>query len=212
MVSTPIKLNTVAVSLLLVLCTEWLAWWGMGRFDLSPMTVVGGVRLIQIAILVWLVSSFEGGLNTIGWAVSEWPAGLKKGAVWSMGFGVATAVAMILIYMTGRNPLEMIKSPLPDSTLETLLFFAVGGFIAPVAEELCFRGILYSFFRRWGMLAAITASTAIFVALHAVRGIPFTQIVGGIVFAVAYETSGNLMVPITIHCLANLAIFSLSLV
>lgn len=38
-----------------------------------------------------------------------------------------------------------------------------------------------------------------------------TQILGGIVFAVAYKTSGNLMVPITIHCLPNLAIFSLSL-
>jgi hypothetical protein len=36
--------------------------------------------------------------------------------------------------------------------------------------------------------------------------------VGGIVFAVAYELEGNLMVPITIHVLGNTAIFALSLV
>jgi membrane protease YdiL (CAAX protease family) len=35
--------------------------------------------------------------------------------------------------------------------------------------------------------------------------------VGGIVFAIAYEKEKNLMVPITIHCLGNLAIFSLSI-
>jgi hypothetical protein len=42
-------------------------------------------------------------------------------------------------------------------------------------------------------------------------GIPLAQVVGGIVFAVAYEIEGSLMVPITIHVLGNLAIFTLSL-
>jgi len=42
-------------------------------------------------------------------------------------------------------------------------------------------------------------------------GIPLPQVVGGIVFAVAYEIEGSLMVPITIHVLGNLAIFTLSL-
>jgi membrane protease YdiL (CAAX protease family) len=87
----------------------------------------------------------------------------------------------------------------------------VGGLIAPVAEELCFRGIVYSFFRRWGILIALVASTALFVALHTFQGLPVVQIVGGIVFAIAYETTGNLMVPITIHCLGNITIFTLSL-
>jgi hypothetical protein len=37
-----------------------------------------------------------------------------------------------------------------------------------------------------------------------------TQVVGGILFAAAYEIEKNLVVPITIHCLGNLAIFALS--
>jgi membrane protease YdiL (CAAX protease family) len=53
-------------------------------------------------------------------------------------------------------------------------------------------------------------STAVFAAFH-LPGIPVTQIVGGIVFAVAYHTGKSLMVPIVIHVLGNLAIFSLSL-
>ena len=42
--------------------------------------------------------------------------------------------------------------------------------------------------------------------------IPVTQVVGGLLFAVAYEVEKNLMVPITIHILGNMALFTLSLV
>lgn len=206
-----IKITTVAVSLVLIFATELLGLW-ITRFSNMPqLAVIGLIRMIQIAALVGMVVKQEGELAAIGWAPAEWMPGWRKGAVWSMGFGAATAVAMAAIYFAGQNPLHMVKSPLPTHTWEIALFFVVGGLIAPVAEELCFRGIIYTFFRRWGILIALVASTAIFVVLHTIHGLPVAQIVGGLVFAIAYETSGNLMVPITIHCLGNLAIFTLSL-
>ena len=65
----------------------------------------------------------------------------------------------------------------------------------------------------WGMWAALLISTAAFVMAHAVfHRVPLPQIIGGILFAVAYEKEKNLMVPISIHVLGNLAIFTLSLV
>jgi len=91
-----------------------------------------------------------------------------------------------------------------------LIYLVIGGVIGPVAEEIFFRGILYGFFRRWGVYAAVALSTSLFVLPHLTGdSLPFTQIVGGIVFAAAYERENNLMVPITIHCLGNLAIFSI---
>jgi len=54
---------------------------------------------------------------------------------------------------------------------------------------------------------------SVFVLAHPIfPGIPLAQVVGGIVFAVAYEMEGSLMIPITIHILGNLAIFTLSLI
>jgi membrane protease YdiL (CAAX protease family) len=94
-----------------------------------------------------------------------------------------------------------------------LLFVLIGGVLSPVTEEIFFRGILYGFFRRWGVFIALVLSTGIFLLAHPLRsGIPVPQLVGGILFAVAYEVEGCLMVPITIHCLGNLSIFSISLV
>jgi len=195
----------------MVLATEWLASWLAHSGLVAPIVVIGLVRLFQIAAICWIVSNCEGGLAAVGWAPATWVAGIKKGAVWSLAFGLFAAVAMAMVHLTGNNPLRMVKSPLPAAPLEIGMFFVVGALIAPVAEELCFRGILYSFFRRWGIIAAVLASTAIFVGLHSIHGIPLTQIAGGLVFAMAYETSGNLMVPIIIHCTGNLAIFTISL-
>ena len=130
----------------------------------------------------------------------------------SAGFGAIGSIACVGLFAAGINPLKLLNAPLPTQTMNLVLFFIVGGMIGPVAEEFFFRGILYGFFRRWGVVVAVFLSTLLFVLPHAIhQRIPITQVVGGIVFAVAYEIGGSLIVPITIHALGNLAIFTLSL-
>ena len=78
-------------------------------------------------------------------------------------------------------------------------------------NQIFFRGIIYGFFRHWGVMIAVLSSTVIFVLTHPVGGnLPLTQLVGGIIFALAYEKEQSLMVPITIHSLGNFALFSLA--
>jgi membrane protease YdiL (CAAX protease family) len=207
-----IQIKTLAGVLAFLAATEALAVIGADRIPLPGLAMLGIVRMVQIIGIVGMVMCWEKELAAIGWAPATWGRGLIRGVVWSVGFAVAAAIGMVVIYLSGKNPLVFVRAPLPKPGVELILFFLVGGLVGPLAEEICFRGILYTFFRRWGVLFAIITSTAIFVGLHAVHGLPLTQIVGGIVFAVAYETSRNLMVPITIHVLGNLAIFALSLV
>jgi uncharacterized protein len=210
MVPKPIKLTTLITTIALVLITEMAAWWMLQH--VSSLAIVGLARLVQITAIAMVIIQFEGGLGAVGCAPGTWFAGIKIGALWSIGFALTAGLAMAVVYLLGYNPLAMVRAPMPSRPVELMLLFAVGGLIAPLAEELCFRGVLYTYFRRWGIAFALVASTVIFVALHAVKGLPLTQVVGGLVFAIAYETSGNLMVAITIHTLGNLAIFSLSLV
>jgi len=210
MATESLKLTTAAAVLALVTSTELLGW-AVRHLGGSPLFWLGGLRLVQIGALVWIVVRLEKGLAVIRWQLSTWRQGLWKGAIWSAGFGLIAGCAMAVLYWTGRNPLAIVQSPLPSAKVELAAFMLVGGFIAPVAEELCFRGILYTYFRRWGIIPALLGSTVLFVVLHSTRGLPITQIVGGVVFAISYEISDNLMVPMTIHALGNLAIFSLSL-
>lgn len=123
---------------------------------------------------------------------------------------MAAAAIFGILFWAGVNSLEIIHTRLPEEKSGVILFFLIGGAIAPVAEEVFFRGVIYGFFRRWGVIIALVTSTIIFVLAHAIFSrIPVTQTVGGILFALAYEIEGNLMVPITIHILGNLAIFIL---
>ncbi|MCG7851784.1 MAG: CPBP family intramembrane metalloprotease [Methanosarcinaceae archaeon] len=69
----------------------------------------------------------------------------------------------------------------------------VGAGVAPIAEEIYFRGLVYGYLRRWGSVAAILGSTLLFVAVHPdLQNIPFPQIIGGLLFAISYEVEKNL--------------------
>lgn len=212
MASKPFKINTLTIcaALAAVMAIELAAGWLFQWAPLSRYAKIGVLRLIQTAAMIGIVRYFQGSLAAMGGAPRTWLAGAGKGALWSLWFAVAAGLGMALIHLLGHNPLRWIRSPLPAKTVDIVLLFGVGALIAPIAEEICFRGIIYAYFRRWGVVAALLASTAIFVLLHFTR-LPVTQLVGGVVFALAYETSRNLMTPITIHVLGNLALFTLSL-
>ena len=179
----------------------------------SSMLIQGVARAVEGVLLLVIVSVWGKGLGSIGLAQDQILEGLKKGLIWSAAFGVCVLLGFAVLYAAGIDPLRLVRSDLPPNRQEMVLLFVVGGLVAPIAEEVFFRGIVYGFLRRWGVLVALAGSTAVFVLAHAIQsGIPLTQIVGGIVFAVAYEITGNLMVPITVHVLGNTAIFALSLV
>jgi len=195
-----------------VLAIEVGTWVVTSKSPFHPMLILAGARLLQMLLIILIVVTLGKGLSSIGLARSEMVSGVKKGLLWSAGFGAVTSIGSVGLFIAGINPLTLLKAPLPKQPVDLVLFFIVGGIVGPTAEELFFRGILYGFLRRWGVIVAVILSTLLFVLPHAIhQRIPITQVVGGIVFAVAYEVEGSLMVPIIIHLLGNLAIFSISL-
>jgi hypothetical protein len=206
-----VTLKTVVIALSMTIMVEIIAALLIMRLAFPVLTVTGVARLVQTALIIWIVFRFEQGFASIGLDKRWWSAGLRKGLLWSAGFGLVVALGFGLFYVFGYNALLWIRTPLPVEIYQRWLFFLIGGLIAPLWEEIFFRGIMYGYLRRWGIMLALIVTTAIFVLLHSVQGFPLAQIVGGIVFALAYEASGSLLVPITIHVLGNLAIFTLSL-
>ncbi|MBT8357196.1 MAG: CPBP family intramembrane metalloprotease [Deltaproteobacteria bacterium] len=207
-----IELNIFFLSLAAVLFIETAAILLFSEIKVLSLMGTGVVRLFEIVLIIILVLVWGQGLSSIGLAPSTMVKGLIRGLFWSASFGIITFIAFIFLFLLDINPFALIHTRLPEKFEEMILFFLVGGMIGPVAEEIFFRGIIYGFFRRWGVLAALILSSTIFVLAHLTSGIPVTQIVGGIIFAIAYEKEGSLVVPITIHSLGNMAIFALSLI
>ena len=214
METTKITLKTLAASIFAIFALE-TAFRLIGVDDsLSPFAGLGLLRLLEIILLTGICLSVEKNAAAIGLAPAKMRTGLVKGLIWSACFAALAGILAAVLYFAGVNPIAFITQPLPAfERLHPAVFFMVGGVIGPVAEEIFFRGILYGFFRRWGIFAAVLLSTLLFVLPHLDGGgIPLTQVVGGIVFAIAYEKEKSLLTPITIHCLGNLAIFSVPFV
>jgi membrane protease YdiL (CAAX protease family) len=214
MAANEIKLITLIISILGIAAIEIAARMLLNRNLLSPLTGVGLARLAEVVFLLILIKFREKRISIIGLSPSRIYRGLKRGLIWSILFGVAAGVVLLISHLAGIRVTALFRMQLPSESNRLISFFLVGALIGPVAEEIFFRGILYGFFRRWGIPAAVLLSTLLFVLPHYYASglaVPITQLIGGILFAVAYETEKNLLVPITIHCLGNLAIFTVSL-
>jgi hypothetical protein len=214
MATNEIKLSTLIISILGIAAIEIAARMMLSRNLLPPLTGVGMARLAEIVFLLMLIKIRENRFSIIGLSSSRIYRGLKSGLIWSISFGVAAGVVLLISHLAGIRVTALFRMQLPSESNRLFNFLLVGALIGPVAEEIFFRGILYGFFRRWGIPAAVLLSTLLFILPHSQSSglaLPITQLIGGILFAVAYEIEKNLLVPITIHCLGNLAIFILSL-
>jgi membrane protease YdiL (CAAX protease family) len=208
-----IKLATVIISMAVIVIIETIARALIHANLVDSLTGLGLARLAEIVALLAVVKMCERRLATIGLAAPGLFRGVIRGLIWATGFGSAAGAVLLILYLLGVNVPALFQMQLPFDRRQLIAFFLVGSTIGPIAEEIFFRGILYNFFRKWGISTAIILSTLLFILPHSVgSNAPVTQMIGGILFAVAFEVEKNLVAPITIHILGNLAIFTLALI
>jgi len=93
--------------------------------------------------------------------------------------------------------------PAPPMGMAGLFVLLSVAFIAPVAEELVFRGYLLNLWmHRWGLWPGIAMSSVAFGAVHG-HGIVFAT-AGGIFFCLAYLRFGSLWPGTLLHSVCNL--------
>lgn len=181
---------------------------------------------LEGAAALWATGALRAGevaLCLLYWKLRGWhwaDLGLtgpcvRPGLAVGFAFCAAFAAAALLAEAGGRlfadrSFLAALAGPRPPAD-ELLALLAVGAGIAPLFEELAFRGILYGGLRRrLGPVPAGAAATAAFAAAHLLTtGVPWVQAVGGLAFFAAYEISGSLWAPILVHACGNLALFLL---
>jgi CAAX protease family protein len=187
----------------------------------QPSLMMTGIsRCLEIIFILAVFFLFYKTAAPLGLGRNQILPGLKKGLIWSAGFGALSAVVGLCMVLYGINPFQLIGASLPDSLPRLILFYFIGGIIAPIAEEIFFRGIIYGYIRgllydilkTGGILIAMGFSTLLFVYAHQSGGsLPLPQLVGGIVFCLSFEIEKKLATPMVIHCLGNVALFTISL-
>ena len=210
MESDRIRMKTLLAATAAIVLLESVSASAVSAAILPAMVATGLSRCFGIGILLAITLKMQGRLDTIGLRPSAIGSGILRGIVWSMGFGAVVAVGWVAGRLAGIIPVGLFQTRMPQQPADILTYFVVGAGVAPIAEEIYFRGLVFGYLRRWGPVAAILGSTLLFVTVHPdLQHIPIPQILGGLLFALSYEVEKNLMVPIIIHMSGNLALFSL---
>lgn len=194
-----------------VIGAELLAVVTTAHLVVHPLVLTGLTRSLQVALVAAIVISLSQtrDLTPIRLSKTGLSHGLLRGLLWSAGFGLLSLLAFLLFIVGGINLLNFFNTGFPTDPIRVVLLYIVGGFIGPIAEEVFFRGLLFTYLRRWGWIPALLVSTAAFALVHPVQGMSITQIIGGLLFGISFEIEKNLVVPIVIHVLGNMALFTL---
>ena len=84
------------------------------------------------------------------------------------------------------------------------LLLMLGGLLGPFGEEVLFRGVLYTWLRRWGWVLAILVSSVVFGVLHGLTPVFLLHATAmGALLALLYEKSGSLWPGVLAHGLHN---------
>jgi len=186
--------------------------------QLGNLASMALMEVMMIAVILWLAGrTFAGGLRGFGLDTRRVGRDIMWATVAYLAFfPVAMLVAEGTMWIAKWlrpewQPVEhavvlLLKAEDLPAFWRCLLWL-VAGVLAPVFEELLFRGLLQSWFRSASGTAwlAICTCGLLFGAIHAQQwqNVPALMALG-IALGYAYERSGSLTLAIVFHCLFNL--------
>jgi membrane protease YdiL (CAAX protease family) len=184
------------------------------HFDNSPWRIVIGALSFQVAALV-LVHRFllE---HKIRWRDAfglgnNWKRAVLGGTIFAVlflpiGLGLQLITATLLLrfhIQPGEQPAVRALREI-ESAADIAALACVAVLLAPLAEELLFRGILYPAIKRIGFRRlALWGSSLLFAAIHLnfLTFVPLLLLSLGL--TLLYENTDNLLAPITAHAFFN---------
>jgi membrane protease YdiL (CAAX protease family) len=192
--------------------------FGVALQGTPPVVLFVSTLVQQIG---WIVAS----ILVVAWALKGRVAGAALGLrparlASSAGYVVLAYVTFILlaaVWTLVMDVQDRENVAVDLGTGDSAFAFVAGAILttvmAPLAEELFFRGFLYGGLRRYGVPIAAIVSGLLFGAVH-IGGSPIGFLVPlaalGIILALLYERTGSLYPPIALHALNNSIAFGVS--
>jgi membrane protease YdiL (CAAX protease family) len=179
-----------------------------------------GASVYGLALLMtfaWIVLRGRGSWREIGFrSTSPWWLLLLFGifTVQFLGVAIVNLIVQTIVGAFENPQIAALSDPRGFSWLNFWAVFTVGAIIAPIVEEVVFRGLLYQWLRtHTGVVVAVLLSATIFSAAHVIPLLLPALFVVGIILALVFEWSQSLWVTIALHMLQNglaiIAIFAI---
>jgi len=186
----------------------------IGELATNPIVVIGS-QIAAYPAVIWCMiilvrsKSRERFWSAIRW---NWPEqAILRFLVSGMVFAFAVELASRWLPIPKSLPVDRYFS----DPAGAYLMAAFGVTLAPLLEELFFRGMLYPLLRRWaGVKAAVLLTAAAFASIHGAQlGYAWAPLISifvvGLVFTLVRERTGSVAASFLTHCGYNLALFTM---
>lgn len=184
---------------------------------LADLTASAAIAVTNVVLLVlWLHRFHPLWRRIIGFPRRVWPevrAGIAFGAIVypTIVIGVGILVSLLLEAIAGQEVSAPRQIPAHPSAVGVAVSIAYAVVIAPIHEELFFRGILFRSLRdRYGFGMGAVGSGAAFGLIHYVPGPWYSSlllisvmVVTGMALAYLYERRGNIVASVVAHATFN---------
>lgn len=180
----------------------------LGRKAFALFVALLFEAVLLVLVVAWVRHRHHVGLEALGWR--HRPGSLRAGLVWgAVGFGLSLFAGSLTLWIAGEVSGGPVEAPeqLPSGLTggELVLAGVVAVAVAPLAEELFFRGFVYQALRRWGGVArAIWISGIAFGVAHLIPLLMPALALLGVAFAFAFERRRSLVTTTVAHGVHNL--------
>lgn len=190
------------------------------RSDLALLMASVLAALVIVAVLVaWLQAYHRDWRVVMGFPErGVWPSEIRAGAVFGIGlyavavFLVGGILLLVLNALSGQpvQAPEQVPQGLSAAGLALTVVYAI--VIAPIGEELFFRGILFRSLRdRHGFGVGAAGSAVAFGLIHYIPGptidaalLMLVMMFTGAALAYLYERRGTIVAPMAAHMMFNM--------
>lgn len=217
----PERYRGPAVLLLLLLVLVVAAVLAVPFAEDADALVLGEGRLSTAGAIVLLVGT-QAALLAVSWlfvfrprALVGWPswsgpdpaAAIRSGLGWGLLAWIgATAVSVIVVVVLEQFGIEADPQAAEQALFVVDPWLAVVAIVilAPVAEEVFFRGVVFNaWLREGGPRYAFIGSSLLFMVLHLSVAAAVPIFLLGLALAWIYRRTGNLLAPIAMHATVN---------
>jgi hypothetical protein len=183
--------------------------WQVGSGMTSPVLYIASASIYGILLLgVYLFAARQSGWEALGIRRPPWWTITITPILLLVEMTGMVIINNMIAYLRGEmfvNPqIEAMTGGEPLAPYMLVLLLLLIAVLAPIAEELFFRGMLYGWLRQqWGTGVAIIASAAIFAVLHFIPLLIPALFFIGLVLALLREWSNSTIPCIILHMLQN---------
>jgi uncharacterized protein len=180
----------------------------------SPVVVIGAQFAAYPLVIVFMIALVRSKSGERFWRAIRWN---WPGAA-ALGFFPAGIFFAFLVEIASRwlpIPKSLPVDKFFGDATGAYLMAAFGITLAPLLEELFFRGMLYPLVRRaWGVALGVVVTASAFAAIHGTQlgyawGPLLSIFVVGVVFTLARERANSVAASFLMHCGYNTALFTL---